>query len=334
MAAQAAGSVQRRDTVDLRVIYNGQTLRNGRLVELVLADGESVASVSPASVLACLEQQEWVDLERFAVLFYHKAREGWVSLHPDCERLDVSELKRLEIKLEDRTLWRGGVESRRGEPDAEPGFFGIGIYRNKSEANHGTLWRTAYQMGASFVFTIGARFDKSVSRSTDTMKSWVRLPVFSFPDFASFAGCAPYAAPWVGVEMGGQPLTEFEHPPRAVYILGAEDTGLPASIRSACAHTVALPAVRASSFNVSVAAAIVMYDRLAKRGPGACGKATLEDLAAIVTAAAHTEVVAENCVGTGLEAAHENTSKPDGADPLPAQGILPPRAHHHQINPP
>ena len=51
--------------------------------------------------------------------------------------------------------------------------------------------------------------------------------------------CAPYALQstdihsprtQVGVEMGGTPLADFIHPPRAVYILGAEDMGIPSAV--------------------------------------------------------------------------------------------------------
>ena len=43
---------------------------------------------------------------------------------------------------------------------AEKGFFGIGIVAGKTAGNIGTLWRSAYQLGASFTFTIGARHAK------------------------------------------------------------------------------------------------------------------------------------------------------------------------------
>ena len=43
---------------------------------------------------------------------------------------------------------------------AEKGFFGIGIVAGKTAGNTGTLWRSAYQLGASFTFTIGARHAK------------------------------------------------------------------------------------------------------------------------------------------------------------------------------
>jgi tRNA G18 (ribose-2'-O)-methylase SpoU len=65
--------------------------------------------------------------------------------------------------------------------------------------------------------------------------------------------------------MGGVPLEDFEHPDRAVYVLGSEDTGLPESVVRACALHVSLPSVRSPSFNVAVAGSILMYDRYAKR---------------------------------------------------------------------
>ena len=34
-------------------------------------------------------------------------------------------------------------------------FFGIGIFNGKTPENLGVLWRSAQNMGASFIFTIG-----------------------------------------------------------------------------------------------------------------------------------------------------------------------------------
>lgn len=38
------------------------------------------------------------------------------------------------------------------------GYYGIGIYETKEETNVGTLWRSAQNFGADFIFTIGARY--------------------------------------------------------------------------------------------------------------------------------------------------------------------------------
>ena len=42
------------------------------------------------------------------------------------------------------------------QPDnLKPEFFGIGIQNGKTPENLGVLWRTAQNLGASFIFTIG-----------------------------------------------------------------------------------------------------------------------------------------------------------------------------------
>lgn len=40
-------------------------------------------------------------------------------------------------------------------------YFAIGIYHPKTEMNMGTLWRSAYQLGASYIFTIGSMVTNS-----------------------------------------------------------------------------------------------------------------------------------------------------------------------------
>ena len=145
--------------------------------------------------------------------------------------------------------------------EQDPGYFGIGVVGLKTEANLGTLWRSAWQLGAAYIFTVGARFEK---QSSDTYQTWTRVPCFEHSDWAGFARASPYSAPWVAVEMGGVPLEKFVHPDRAVYVLGSEDTGLPESIVRACALHVSLPSVRSPSYNVAVAGSILMYDRHAK----------------------------------------------------------------------
>jgi len=40
------------------------------------------------------------------------------------------------------------------------GYFEIGVYGAKRETNVGTLWHSAYQLGASGIFVIGRRYQK------------------------------------------------------------------------------------------------------------------------------------------------------------------------------
>jgi len=141
------------------------------------------------------------------------------------------------------------------------GYFGIGIYHVKKEVSVGTLWRSAYQLGASFIYTIGRRYEKQAS---DTTRAWRHIPLFHYQDIDDFQLHSPYDCPVIAVEIGGHRLSNFVHPERVVYLLGAEDYGLPEEILSRCYTIISLSSIRQESFNVSVAGSIVMYDRLTK----------------------------------------------------------------------
>jgi len=138
------------------------------------------------------------------------------------------------------------------------GYFEIGIYHIKSEVNIGTLWRSAYQLGASGIFTIGKRYN---SQSSDTYNSTIHIPLRHYLHFNDLLANRPIGARLVGVEMGGLPLSDFSHPQQAIYLLGAEDHGLPNSIMEKCDMLVSLEAIRTLSYNVAVAGSLIMYHR-------------------------------------------------------------------------
>jgi tRNA G18 (ribose-2'-O)-methylase SpoU len=54
------------------------------------------------------------------------------------------------------------------------GYFEIGINNGKTEHNIGTLWRSAYQLGANSIFTIGRRYNK---QSSDTYNVPDQIPL-------------------------------------------------------------------------------------------------------------------------------------------------------------
>lgn len=140
------------------------------------------------------------------------------------------------------------------------GHFGIGICNGKTSSNVGTLWRSAYQLGADWIFTTGTRYQKQAS---DTVKAWRHIPQYEYEQLSDLV--IPHDAQIVGVETEGTPLEEFEHPERAVYLLGAEDTGLSKEALARCQHIIEIPSIRIESYNVAVAGSIIMYDRLMKR---------------------------------------------------------------------
>jgi tRNA G18 (ribose-2'-O)-methylase SpoU len=148
------------------------------------------------------------------------------------------------------------------------GYFGIGIYQPKTIENVGTLWRSAYQMGAAFIFVIGARYKNSI-KASDTYKAYRHIPLFEYKTFDEFQEARPYGAQLVGIEFNDAsvPLETFKHPATAIYILGSEDTGLPKHVVAKCQHVVELPAVRQPSYNVAVAGSLVMYSRMFIKNP-------------------------------------------------------------------
>lgn len=137
-------------------------------------------------------------------------------------------------------------------------FFGIGIQNGKTPENLGVLWRSAQNMGASFIFTIGNRYAKQACDTHNAVKS---MPYFHYETFEDFFKNLPKGARLVGVELteDAVPLETFHHPRRCVYLLGAEDHGLS---RKAIEKSHFLVKFKSElSLNVSVAGSIVMYDR-------------------------------------------------------------------------
>ena len=138
-------------------------------------------------------------------------------------------------------------------------YFEIGVYHPKKEVNIGTLWRTAYQLGASGIFTIGRRYKEQAS---DTTKSFRHIPLRHYLTIEDFIQNLPASVALVGVEMGGIPLSRFSHPKQTIYLLGAEDHGLSEKIRNYCDCLVSLEAINQLSYNVAVAGSLVLYDRV------------------------------------------------------------------------
>lgn len=147
------------------------------------------------------------------------------------------------------------------------GYFGLALYEPKHATNLGTLLRTANLMDAAFVATIGARYRHQAG---DTLKTPRHIPLFHFDTFEKFLEAMPDNAKLVGIELDdrAKDLRQFTHPTRAVYLMGAEDHGLPPSIMQRCDHLVKLDG--RYSMNVAVAGSIVLYHRVgladARRG--------------------------------------------------------------------
>jgi len=102
------------------------------------------------------------------------------------------------------------------------GYFGIGVYNIKTEMNLGTLWRSAFNFGASFIFTIGRRYKRQAS---DTTKAIKHIPLYEYLTYEDFYKAMPKDCMLIIVEQtkGAINLKDVSHPERAIYLLGAEE---------------------------------------------------------------------------------------------------------------
>ncbi|HEY5866310.1 MAG TPA: RNA methyltransferase [Candidatus Tectomicrobia bacterium] len=148
------------------------------------------------------------------------------------------------------------------------GYYGIGIIGCKSKLNIGTLWRSAYAFGASYIYTIAPRFERAIHRRqrSDTVDARRHLPYFVYETPELFFATRPYHVPIIAVELSPEaaPLETYIHPKQAVYLLGAEDKGIPEYVLERCNSIIQIHS--SYCLNVATAGSIVMYDRQQKQG--------------------------------------------------------------------
>lgn len=144
------------------------------------------------------------------------------------------------------------------------GYFALGAEGISKSGNVGTILRTGHAFGASFIFTVNGRVDLNEVRATDTSGGVDHVPFYAWEKPSDMA--LPEGCQLVGVELVDEsiPLPSFRHPLRAAYILGPERGSLSKPIVERCAHIVQIPTK--FCVNVSVAAAIVTYDRMISLG--------------------------------------------------------------------
>ncbi|MEX0644124.1 MAG: RNA methyltransferase [Parvularculaceae bacterium] len=139
------------------------------------------------------------------------------------------------------------------------GYFGVGAERISKAMNLGAVMRTAHAFGASFVFTVGAHHRAKEVALADTSKTGAHVPLYEWERLEDMR--LPKGCVLVGVELDPQAtdLPSFRHPLNAAYILGPEKGDLSDAAKARCAHLVKIPT--RFCVNLSVAAAIVLYDR-------------------------------------------------------------------------
>lgn len=139
----------------------------------------------------------------------------------------------------------------------------VGVYHPKHDVNVGSLWRSALAFNADMLVVIGG--ERLRRQASDTTNAAAMLPLVAYESWEAFTASRPRDVPLVAVELveGATELPDFVHPRRALYLLGAEDHGLPPKVLERAQHRIVIPS---GNLNVAVAGSIVMYDRAMKLG--------------------------------------------------------------------
>ena len=139
------------------------------------------------------------------------------------------------------------------------GYFAVGAERISKSMNLGNIMRSAHAFGASFTFTVGARYQALEARA-DTSKGQAHLPHYNWSNLDELV--LPHGCELVGVELTDDAidLPRFRHPLRAAYVLGPEKGSLSPELLARCDHVVKIPT--RFCVNVAIAAAVIMYDRV------------------------------------------------------------------------
>lgn len=144
------------------------------------------------------------------------------------------------------------------------GYFAIGAEGISKPMNLGALMRTANAFGASFVYSVAAADRVKLAYKADTSKTFESVPYYQWDSIGEMA--LPKGCQLVGIELTDEAveLPEFRHPKAAAYVLGRERGDLSAGMLAKCDHVVKIPT--RFCINVSLAGALVMYDRVLSMG--------------------------------------------------------------------
>lgn len=144
------------------------------------------------------------------------------------------------------------------------GYFALGVEGISKPRNVGAVLRTAHAFGASFTFAISAVADLAGVSTTDTSEAASAVPFYQIPSLDRLT--LPQGCRLVAVELHDDAieLPSFRHPLQAAYVLGPEQGGLSDALIERADFVVRIPT--RFSINLSVAGALVLYDRLISRG--------------------------------------------------------------------
>ena len=140
------------------------------------------------------------------------------------------------------------------------GYAAIGLHMPKTEHNVGSAMRAVGCYGASLLVVSGRRYKPA---STDTQKAHRHIPLIHADNLQAVIpyGCVPVAVDLID---GAIPLAGYQHPERAFYVFGPEDSTLGTKVTGWCRDVIYIPT--RYCMNLAATVNVVLYDRMIKRG--------------------------------------------------------------------
>lgn len=140
-------------------------------------------------------------------------------------------------------------------------FSMLGLINPKSPTNVGAVMRAAGCYQVNHVSYTGERYHRAAKFNTDTKNIATKIPL---TQKTSLLQDLPADTKIVCIDLieGAQPLPEFEHPEKALYVFGPEDGTIDQAIIDSADHAVYIPTI--GCMNLAATVNVVLYDRMAK----------------------------------------------------------------------
>ena len=137
----------------------------------------------------------------------------------------------------------------------------IGLINPKSPSNVGAVMRAAGCYGADAVLYTGDRYNSAMKFQTDTKNVTQTIPLTGVEDLVQ---CTDDEMKIICIELteGATPLPVYQHPQKALYIFGPEDSSISQQIIDKAHAVVYVPTI--GCMNLAASVNVVLYDRLAK----------------------------------------------------------------------
>ncbi len=137
----------------------------------------------------------------------------------------------------------------------------IALNNPKNATNVGAVMRAAGCYQVDQVVYDGQRYDRAVKLNTDTKNIRSSIPLTK-TDSLLRAQVEGIQVVCVDLVEGAQPLPNFKHPEKALYLFGPEDGTIPQDIIDRADHVVYVPTI--GCMNLAATVNVLLYDRLAK----------------------------------------------------------------------